>query len=82
MTGQGSLLHIMDQTRTAAGSRLLRNWLCHPLADMALIRDRHDAVEEILTNQCGKCVLLINSQHSALCLLKFRNVSLVLPLRN
>lgn len=44
----------MDQTRTAAGSRQLRYWLCHPLADMALIRDRHDAVEELLTSQFGE----------------------------
>jgi DNA mismatch repair protein MutS len=41
----GSLLHLMDETRTAMGARLLRRRLLAPLADVAAIRRRHDVVE-------------------------------------
>lgn len=37
----------MDHTQTPFGSRLLRRWLTHPLTDMALIRDRLEAVNEL-----------------------------------
>jgi DNA mismatch repair protein MutS len=41
---QGSLLGILDETRTSMGGRLLRRWLAAPLVDVAQIRRRHDAV--------------------------------------
>lgn len=41
---QGSLLAAIDRTRTAAGARLLRDWLSAPLTDMADIRSRQDAI--------------------------------------
>ena len=40
----GSLLGILDETRTSMGGRLLRRWLAAPLLDVAQIRRRHDAV--------------------------------------
>jgi DNA mismatch repair protein MutS len=40
----GSLLGVLDETRTAMGGRLLRRWLAAPLVDVAHIRRRHDAV--------------------------------------
>ena len=43
-TRRGSLLGILDHTRTPFGSRLLRHWLSHPLADAAAIAARLDAV--------------------------------------
>jgi DNA mismatch repair protein MutS len=39
-----SLMSIIDETRTAVGSRLLRRWLGQPLADVREITTRHDAV--------------------------------------
>jgi DNA mismatch repair protein MutS len=42
---QGSLLGILDQTRTAMGGRLVRRWLAAPLVDVAQVRRRHDAVQ-------------------------------------
>jgi DNA mismatch repair protein MutS len=42
----GSLLHAIDRTLTAAGARALRAWLAAPLLDRAEIARRHDAVEE------------------------------------
>jgi DNA mismatch repair protein MutS len=44
---QGSLLHEIDRTITAMGSRMLRAWLLRPLVAMEAIRDRLDAVEEL-----------------------------------
>jgi DNA mismatch repair protein MutS len=41
---QGSLVQILDQTRTAMGGRMLRRWLGAPLCDLTPIRRRHDAV--------------------------------------
>jgi DNA mismatch repair protein MutS len=45
---QGSLLHLMDRTRTAMGARLLRRRLLAPLTDLSAIRRRHDAVEALV----------------------------------
>ncbi|MBC7475508.1 MAG: DNA mismatch repair protein MutS, partial [Candidatus Sericytochromatia bacterium] len=45
---QGSLLSILDQTKTAMGGRLLRSWLLNPLLDTTLINRRLDAVEELV----------------------------------
>ncbi len=41
---KGSLLELLDETRTAMGSRLLRGWLLAPLMDIAAIKARQDAV--------------------------------------
>ncbi|HEY8489628.1 MAG TPA: DNA mismatch repair protein MutS [Dehalococcoidia bacterium] len=43
-TAAGSLLGVLDGTKTAMGARLLRRWLGQPLLDVAAIRARHDAV--------------------------------------
>jgi len=37
---QGSLLDVIDETRSAMGGRLLRRWLLFPLVDVARIRRR------------------------------------------
>jgi DNA mismatch repair protein MutS len=39
-----SLLSIIDLTRTAMGGRLLKNWLGHPLLDLAPLNRRQEAV--------------------------------------
>ncbi|PIQ28693.1 DNA mismatch repair protein MutS [bacterium (Candidatus Blackallbacteria) CG17_big_fil_post_rev_8_21_14_2_50_48_46] len=44
---EGSLLWVLDQTRTAMGGRLLRDWLNHPLLDIPAIEARLDAVQEL-----------------------------------
>jgi DNA mismatch repair protein MutS len=41
---RGSLLHVLDETRTSMGGRLLRRWMAAPLTDVAQIRRRLDAV--------------------------------------
>ena len=42
---RGSLLSVLDETRTPMGSRLLRRWLNQPLLDVARLNARLDAVE-------------------------------------
>ncbi len=43
-----TLLKVLDTTRTAMGSRLLRDWLVRPLQNLPAITARHDAVEALL----------------------------------
>ncbi len=47
---KGSLLWVMDKTRTAMGARLLRKWLEQPLIDVDEINKRLDAVERFKDN--------------------------------
>jgi len=44
----GTLLAAVDRTRTAPGARLLAEWLSRPLADLAGIARRHDAVAALV----------------------------------
>lgn len=48
---KGSLLGLLDVTSSAAGSRLLRDWLSQPLLEKKLIVARHQAVAELLAAQ-------------------------------
>ncbi|MFW6196688.1 MAG: DNA mismatch repair protein MutS, partial [Thermoplasmatota archaeon] len=45
---KGTLLNVLDDTITAMGSRKLRNWLQQPLLDIDRIRERLNAVEELV----------------------------------
>ncbi len=44
---RGSLLWVLDKTRTSPGARLLRQWVEHPLLNVARITKRQSAVEEL-----------------------------------
>src|SRR5260221_14419830 len=44
---RGTLLDVLDQTRTAMGARALREWILRPLVELERIQDRLDAVEEL-----------------------------------
>ncbi len=44
---RGSLLWVLDKTRTAPGARQLRKWLEHPLLNVGEISRRQSAVEEL-----------------------------------
>ena len=48
---RGSLLHLLDETRTAMGARLLRRRLLAPLTEIPSIRRRHDAVEAFVLDR-------------------------------
>ena len=47
---KGSLLWVLDHTKTAMGGRLLKSWLEQPLIDTAKIEERLDAVEELVNS--------------------------------
>ncbi|HEX5607016.1 MAG TPA: DNA mismatch repair protein MutS [Candidatus Binatia bacterium] len=46
----GSLLALIDCTRTAMGARRLRRWLLYPLLEPKEIIARHNAVQELVEN--------------------------------
>jgi len=48
---EGSLLALLDRTRTAMGSRTFRSWLLQPLLDVGRISARLDAVDQLTTNR-------------------------------
>ena len=45
---KGSLLAVLDRTRTPMGARRLRQWLLYPLLDERAIRARLDGVQELV----------------------------------
>lgn len=48
---KGTLLAVLDKTKTAMGARLLRKWLEAPLLRIGEITKRQDAAEDILTHE-------------------------------
>lgn len=44
---KGSLLWVLDHTKTAMGKRLIRNWVEQPLVNYSAIIQRQNAVEEL-----------------------------------
>ncbi|MEX2573243.1 MAG: DNA mismatch repair protein MutS [Balneolaceae bacterium] len=46
----GTLVSILDYTRTAMGGRLLRKWIMRPLKELSRIKKRLDAVEMLYSN--------------------------------
>lgn len=50
---RGSLLWVLDRTKTAMGKRLIRSWIEKPLLNIAEIALRQNAVEEL----CGNTIL-------------------------
>ncbi len=49
-SGKGTLLALLDETRTGAGSRLLRKWILQPLLSRERIERRQEAVGELRDN--------------------------------
>ncbi len=44
---KGTLIWVLDKTKTSMGGRMLRRWVNDPLIDVKEINDRLDAVEEL-----------------------------------
>ncbi len=55
---EGSLLWVMQRCKTAMGKRLLRNWLCNPLAQLDMIQER----QKIVTAFVEESAMLRNTQ--------------------
>ncbi len=56
---KGTLIHVLDRTVTAMGSRLIKDWIRYPLIDKKKIQQRLDCIEEI-TNASHIHKLIIN----------------------
>lgn len=54
---RGTLLSVLDRTATSMGARKLRQWILHPLMDVAAIRARLDAIEELVSNTEARLAL-------------------------
>jgi len=46
----GTLFQMLNRCVTPFGKRLLRQWVCHPLADAGRINERLDAVESLMAD--------------------------------
>jgi len=51
---QGSLFYLLDQTKTAMGRRLLKEWLTFPLLDATKINLRYQAVSELFNDPISR----------------------------
>ncbi len=47
---KGSLLWVLDKTKTPMGKRLIRSWLLNPLMNITQITHRQNAVEELVSD--------------------------------
>ena len=56
---RGSLLWVLDKTKTAMGARNLRAWLTRPLRDVAAIERRLGAVEALTKNTVAREELIL-----------------------
>ena len=54
---KGSLLWVLDKTKTAMGARLLRTWLTEPLVEVDAINKRLDCVESFKNNVLDRAEL-------------------------
>ena len=51
---EGTLISVLDNTRTAMGGRLMKKWISRPLKRIEEIRRRHQAVKELLENKSDR----------------------------
>lgn len=56
-TKAGSLLAVLDKTKTPMGARLLASWVTAPLKKQAEIIKRQDAIQELVDNSTGDAAL-------------------------
>ena len=47
---KGSLLWVLDKTKTAMGKRLIRNWVSQPLLSISAIELRQNAIDELVSD--------------------------------
>ena len=62
---QGSLLGVLDRSKTAPGGRLLKHWLLYPSTDVATVRRRQDAVQFLVERAQVRAALRSELSHVA-----------------
>ncbi|PVU87242.1 hypothetical protein BB561_006417 [Smittium simulii] len=58
---EGSIFSLVNNTITPFGTRLMYQWVCHPLCNPAAINNRLDVVEFILSNKFPELVTKIKT---------------------
>ncbi|EJD05960.1 uncharacterized protein FOMMEDRAFT_104344 [Fomitiporia mediterranea MF3/22] len=53
-TMRGSLMWVLNRTKTTFGARLLKSWIGRPLTDVGALQARVDAVEAIISAEASK----------------------------
>ncbi|ATX81261.1 DNA mismatch repair protein MutS [Mariprofundus ferrinatatus] len=48
---KGGLIHVLDESKTPMGARLLRAWIDRPLTNLAELNERQNAVQSLLDDQ-------------------------------
>lgn len=56
---KGSLLWVLDKTRSPMGGRLIRRWIGQPLLDLALLQHRQEIIGELLTDTLVQARLVV-----------------------
>src|SRR5437588_1643799 len=56
-TVKGSLLWVLDKTRSPMGGRLLRRWIGQPLLDIAILQHRQQVIGELLSDTLAQARL-------------------------
>jgi len=57
---KGSLLWVLDKTKTSMGRRMIRAWILRPLLNVAAIKRRHSAVNELVNATVKRGELIVN----------------------
>ncbi|MES0371827.1 MAG: DNA mismatch repair protein MutS [Mariprofundaceae bacterium] len=60
---KAGLIHVIDQSVTPMGARLLREWIDHPLADVKAIHTRQSAVESLCDDRETSATLTKELKH-------------------
>ena len=55
---KGSLLWVLDKTKTSMGSRLIRSWVSRPLLNPGMIKRRHASVDELLKESIARAEII------------------------
>ncbi len=55
---KGSLLWILDKTRSPMGGRLLRRWISEPLLDLEALQSRQEVISELLVDSLTRARLV------------------------
>jgi len=56
---KGSLLWVLDKTKTPMGSRLMRSWVARPLLNPGMIRRRNTAVGELVSEAVKRSEIIL-----------------------
>lgn len=51
-----TLISLLDHSATPMGSRLLKRWLLQPLRQLSCVRQRHEAIDDILQHHLSQAV--------------------------